>query len=153
MSDGLAQEIPGTLIYEHISLLDGTVLPKSALQDKIIIANIWATWCRPCLEEIPDLNALVASYEDRTDIIFLAIASSDRDNSLKVEKFLEKSVFRFQHLKPEVRPAFLQWNGTIKYPTTVIYGKSGELQKKFVGRLKPRELAKIRDFLDSSLTE
>jgi len=86
----------GESLYEFDAILvSGKSISKSDFKGKIIVINIWATWCGPCKNEIPELNALVSSYEDNEDIVFLAITD---ENTVKIEKFLGVNSFKYQQI-------------------------------------------------------
>lgn len=58
----------------------------------LIVLNTWATWCKPCLEEIPELNAIKESYKN--DSIYFLSLSVDED-SQKLKKYLDKGSLMF----------------------------------------------------------
>ncbi len=60
--------------------------------DKLICLNTWATWCGPCVEEMPNLNKLKLSFSD-TSILFLSLSIDD--DSVKLNKFLNEKKFDF----------------------------------------------------------
>ena len=61
-------------------------------KDKLTVLNLWATWCVPCVGEIPDLNSVKDKYKNESfDFISLSI---DND-SIKLVKFLSKGKFNF----------------------------------------------------------
>ncbi len=73
--------------------LDESQFSKNYLQsNNVICVNLWATWCGPCVQEIPMLNTLKKRYEAQ-NIAFLSM-SIDRD-SLKLRKFLQSNKFSF----------------------------------------------------------
>jgi len=45
----------------------------SDLQGKIVVINIWASWCKPCEQEAPDLEAAWQLYKDSTDVVFIGV--------------------------------------------------------------------------------
>lgn len=78
--------------------LDGTVVKLSNLHGKVVWINFWATWCRPCKKELPDIQALSDEYPD--DLAVLAInwdeSSGDarayfKDNGLRMRVLLDRN--------------------------------------------------------------
>jgi thiol-disulfide isomerase/thioredoxin len=59
----------------------GKTVSLQNMKDKLIYMDIWATWCGPCLREIPYLEKLQEKYVDRDDIIFLSISIDDDKNA------------------------------------------------------------------------
>jgi len=67
-----------------IELLSGETVSLSDFLGKVVFINFWATWCGPCVEEMPDIQQLADAYPD--DIVVLAINCSERKD--KVEDFI-----------------------------------------------------------------
>lgn len=65
---------------ERLSLLTFQNLIKSNDKDKLYIYNFWATWCKPCIEEMPHFEAIAKAYPDKVEVIFVSL-----DNPKKVE--------------------------------------------------------------------
>jgi thiol-disulfide isomerase/thioredoxin len=147
------QKISKQLEYEDIDLIDGNTISSADLENKVIVVNLWGTWCKPCIQELPDLNDIYAKYKDDHRIMFFAIAEPRMDSPEKIMKFLEKRSFEFQHIIPATESIFFNLIGTVKYPTTVIYNSKGELQKKFVDTLTEKEIDKIIAMLDELVEE
>jgi len=66
---------------------DGTKLRLADFRGRVVLVNLWATWCGPCVREMPSLDRLQAKFGDR--LLVLAI-SEDRGGANVVEPFLEK---------------------------------------------------------------
>jgi len=64
-------------------------------KSKLIVLNVWATWCQPCVEEIPELNAIKKQFNDKS-IDFLSL-SIDTD-SIKLLKFNDSHKFKFKDI-------------------------------------------------------
>jgi len=77
-----------------LSLLNVPDSLKEGWALAVIVVNGWATWCKPCVEEIPELNKLRDAYRDREDIVFLALTMED---STTVDSFLRKRGIRFSY--------------------------------------------------------
>jgi len=114
-----------------ISLTDsgGHTLELSALRGKLVLVNLWATWCEPCLREMPSLERLQSRLGER--IAVLAV-SEDRGGNKAVEPFIAKlglkSVKIYIDPKSEVGHAF----GARGLPTSVLIDREG----KVLGRVE-----------------
>ncbi len=75
---------------------------KYYTSDKLIVLNAWATWCKPCIEEIPLLNQIKTDYSDNEYVVFLSL-STDRD-SLKLKPFIDSEKFSFTDISIENFP-------------------------------------------------
>ena len=65
---------------------EGYVLNSQNLQGKIIVVNVWATWCPTCIQEIPALNRLKAKYAGDTSIVFLGLCEEGTNQMNQVLK-------------------------------------------------------------------
>lgn len=74
--------------------MDGTEYNLEKLRGKIVVVNLWGTFCPPCLVEIPELNQLVEKYKDK-NVVFFAPAPDDKTN---LESFLQKHPFNYEVL-------------------------------------------------------
>ncbi len=68
-----------------LKTLDGSVVDSSSLAGKVAVVNFWATWCQPCLKEIPELKQL--STEDQLEVVGIAL---DEEGAVAVEPFVEQ---------------------------------------------------------------
>ena len=143
-----AQKISKQLTYADLELIDGTTIAKSELEDKVIVVNLWGTWCKPCVAEIPDLNAIQKKFESTDDVLFLAIADPSLDNPKKINAFLEKRSFDFQHLIPVKESIFFRLGGTVTFPTTLVYDKEGKLKKKFNDSLTEKNVDQLTEVIE-----
>jgi thiol-disulfide isomerase/thioredoxin len=121
------EKITSSLLPEDKEILlrnvDGTILDLSAQKGKVIFINFWATWCPPCIAEMPSINRLYQKFKNNGNILFIMV---DVDNNFdKSNAFMKKKGFAL--------PVYTQVNdipakyfsGTL--PTTVILDKSGKL--------------------------
>ncbi len=96
---------------------------------KVIVINNWATWCPPCVAELPSLKKLYENYQDNKDIVFLFVA---QDKPEKVKAFLQKNDFQELpvYFMQSDMPSQLQ---SSSIPTTYIINKKGEIVVKKTG--------------------
>jgi thiol-disulfide isomerase/thioredoxin len=100
---------------------DGAPATLADFRGKPVLLNLWATWCAPCVAEMPTLDALAAA-EPRLEVLAL---SQDLDGRQKVESFFAERKFRM--LEPYIDPQ-LQLMGDLKVqslPTTILYDADG----------------------------
>jgi thiol-disulfide isomerase/thioredoxin len=68
--------------------VEGAPVTLAAFKDKIVLVNFWATWCLPCIKEMPSLGRLQAAF-DKDEFLILAV-SVDRGGAEKAVPFLKK---------------------------------------------------------------
>lgn len=110
---------------------DGSVSSLDAYRGKVVIVNAWATWCGPCLEEIPDLNRLQKAYEDR-GLVVLSISDEERSELLAFEQLLPMVTYT-GFVDPGAKlPKAIQEAFSIR-PTSYIIDRDGLYRKYILG--------------------
>ncbi|SHJ00484.1 TlpA family protein disulfide reductase [Algibacter luteus] len=74
---------------------EGTVLNFQDLKGKVILVNFWATWCPPCIAEMPSMEALYKDYSGKIDFVFV----SNEDFQV-VNEFIKKKGYTFEVFNP-----------------------------------------------------
>lgn len=83
--------------------LDGQPATLADFAGKVVVLNLWATWCAPCREEMPSLDRLQAKFADR-DVVVLAL-SVDRAGPERVKQFLDEVGVRHLHVYRDPKTA------------------------------------------------
>jgi thiol-disulfide isomerase/thioredoxin len=135
----LALAAPASLSAQpaaNVSAIDGPAL-KKAIQDqkgKVVVVNVWATWCEPCVEEFPDLVKFHKAYRDKGVVVIAASADEPGDKA-EVEKFVQQNGAEFPvyirkagRVEKFIDPIAKNWSGAV--PMTLIYGKDGKLWRR-----------------------
>ena len=118
--------------------LEGNTFSLDELKGKVIVINFWFVACKPCVEEIPELNELVEKYEDK-DVVFLGFAL---DNEKRLISFLEKTPFKY-HIFSESKKIIENY-GVNSYPTHIIIDQSSAVVFKTSG-LSPTTVKSIEN--------
>lgn len=109
--------------------LDGNLVHMSDYEGKVIFLNFWATWCMPCVAELPSINNLYNQTKDK-GIVFLLISN---EQLAKVKSYHTKKEYDvpFQVIDDAGKIPSMYYHESI--PTTFIINKDGKLVKRSSG--------------------
>jgi peroxiredoxin len=99
------------------------------LKGKVVVLNFWATWCPPCVEEMPSLVRMQKELKDR-GVTVLAVSMDD--DARQYHAFLEKNKVDLLTVR-DPRQKSNELYGTFKFPETYIIDRQGVLRRKFIG--------------------
>ncbi len=122
--------------------LDGKPFPFESLRGKVVFLNLWATWCPPCLAEMPNIQKL---YEQvGSDSIAFVMLSLDEGPNTKVQEFIDKKGYTFPVYRPASQlPDEFQSSAI---PTTFILSPEGEIVDRHEG-MADYDTPEVRAFL------
>ncbi len=133
--------------FSGTDLNDKTV-SLSDFKGKVVVVDIWATWCGPCKKEIPFLKAMEKEYHGK-DVVFLSISVDELKNKQVWKSFVEKSeltgvqLFGGKGLQSDVAKFY----NVVAIPRFLVFDKRGELASGDAPRPSDPELAKLVDSL------
>jgi thiol-disulfide isomerase/thioredoxin len=119
---------------------DGKLHRLGDYRGKWVIVNFWATWCPPCLEEIPDL---VAVTDSRKDVQVFGVAMEFQD-SKQVLQFAEGMFVNYPIVLGDRNTAD-QVGKVQGLPTTFIYDPQGKLVVRHVGKISRKQIERLLD--------
>lgn len=128
--------------------LDGKPFDLAADGSKLILLNVWATWCGPCRAELPELQALHDKFESRGfKVVGVSIDESD---AAAVKQFVDEHKVRYPIVfDAEGRVAnILQ---TTVLPTSVILDRDRRILWRKVGALRPNDVKHVDDLIAKHL--
>ncbi len=101
----------------------GNTVDLGDLKGKVVFLNFWATWCPPCLAEMPAVNKLYERYKNNPDVVFLLV---DADNDFaKSQKYMDKKNYALPVFAVASHIPESIFKGSL--PTTVVFDKEGRL--------------------------
>ena len=110
----------------NLILLNDERIDFTQSKGKVVLINYWATWCPPCVAEMPDLQELHTKYSDQVDFYFI---SSEKKE--KLIAFLTKQDYNIPvYIQTEESPDLLE---TTSLPTTFLISKKGEIIMRKTG--------------------
>ncbi|WP_379153748.1 TlpA family protein disulfide reductase [Paenibacillus sp. sgz5001063] len=118
---------------------DGKSYSVGGARDKAVLLNFWASWCDPCQQEAPTLNALALKYKNVLDVYGINVTSQDYKPN--AERFVRKYMLAFPVMYDLKGEVFDKYKGMV-FPTNVLIDKNGVVSEVILGFLSPEELEK-----------
>ena len=109
--------------------LEGRRIQLSAYRGKIVVLNFWATWCAPCVEEMPSLNRFQETFAPQ-GVVVLAVSVDEDQQALR--KFAADYQLKMVIARDPDRRVSVGYQ-TFKYPETFILDRQGRLVRKLIG--------------------
>ena len=140
--DGTDESVTVQLLREPLDVepftvtdLSGRQLSSADWKGKVVLVNFWATWCPPCLAEIPDLIALQNKYRDQLVVVGI---SEDEISPEVVKQFADERKINYPiaMTTPALQERF---TGIVALPTTFVLDPDGRIAYKRVGILHPEQ--------------
>jgi thiol-disulfide isomerase/thioredoxin len=120
----------------------GEIVQMSDLKGKVVFINFWATWCPPCIAEMPSIAVLYERLKENKDVVFLIVeieGESEKANAFMKGKQLNLPIYYPNSQIPK------EWLGG-SIPTTLIINQNGEIATKREG-LADYSRQEVSDFI------
>ena len=117
----------------NFKTLDGRTKKLADYSGKVVIVDLWATWCGPCRQEIPHLVEMASTYKNKgVEVIGLTNENPSTDEQ-KVKDFSKEFKINYAvgWADPQMQIGLM--NGRNGIPQTIIIGRDGKVKKHFVG--------------------
>jgi thiol-disulfide isomerase/thioredoxin len=128
---------------------DGHEIDVSSFEGKVIFMNLWATWCGPCIAEMPGIESLYQDYSNNPDVAFILLSLDESFD--KAKKFKARKDFSF--------PIFTMVNRQLpdmykkgSIPSTFVISRDALIVQEKLG-MANYDTRKFRKFLDKLLAE
>jgi len=131
-----------------LRLLDGRVVDSKNLRGRVTVIDFWATWCKPCIAEIPEYNRFYQEYSKK-GVVLIAVAS---DSGTEAE--VREAAKRLKMEYPVAAPALKDLDRLGEFevlPTTWVFDARGKLVKEFLGA-SPDKHRTLRSLVGDLLT-
>ncbi|MDE2599901.1 MAG: TlpA family protein disulfide reductase [Rhodocyclaceae bacterium] len=112
-----------------------------------MLVNFWATWCEPCVEELPFLSDIAAAEADR----MVVLGINFKESSERVRQFPALRSVTYPVLLDKSGESFKKWAGAV-LPTTVLIDRNGKARWRIVGALDASDKS-FRQILEKLLKE
>ena len=113
----------------HVTTLDGKTFDLAAQRGKWVIVNYWATWCVPCIKEMPDISRFVAAHKN---VVAIGLAYEDSELA-DIKAFLAKHPVVYPIAQVTLDQPLKDFDEPRGLPTTYLISPEGKVAKHIVG--------------------
>lgn len=124
----------------------GTGMSLEDYRGKYVLLNFWATWCPPCIQELPSLNNIHERFRDRGLVVVGVSVDEDKE---AYQKFLQQRGVTFPTARDPQQTVNIRY-GTTKFPESYLIDREGYVRRKYVGP-EDWERPEIVNYLSSLL--
>jgi thiol-disulfide isomerase/thioredoxin len=124
----------------NVKTLDGSSFDLAAHRGKWVIVNYWATWCSPCLKELPDISAFVAAHKDKVAAIGLDYEDAEPAD---IDKFLKTHPLSYPVSIVDLDHPPKDFGAPTGLPNTFVIAPDGSLAKSFIGPIQMKDLHEV----------
>ena len=143
--------LPESVLNTELQMLGGKTLKLSEHSGKVILINLFATWCGPCRFESPDLAKLHKEFMDR-GLVVIELSTEDPKSS---KKFVREWVRHFRlpyavgWASPDVARTLMQ--GRTAIPQAFVIARDGRILKRYIGYDSTKTLRQMREAVEQAL--
>jgi len=141
--DGTAsEESVAALLANPWTKPDNTVVNTAEWQNRVLVVNFWASWCPPCVEEMPALDKIQGEYDPK-NMLIVGIGIESPSN---IRQFIETTIISYPIVLGglggnEINKMLGNPSGAL--PFTVVINSKGEIKSRKLGKISEDELRKM----------
>jgi thiol-disulfide isomerase/thioredoxin len=143
--------VPAVVLDTEMQAASGDAIKLSNYSGKVMLVNLWATWCGPCRMETPELVRLHKEYQAR-GVEFVGLSTEDPMSSAqKVHDFVQQYSVDYQIGWATRDVALTLMQGTTSIPQSFIITRDGRIQKRILGFHPVKTPPQLKEALESAL--
>jgi thiol-disulfide isomerase/thioredoxin len=143
--------LPESLRERRIEMLDSGTFRFADFRGKVLVINIWASWCGPCRREVPEYEKVRKAFAGR-DVEFIGLTTEDPGTaSQRVKKFVRDVNFSFRIGWADRETARTLMNGRNAIPQTLVIDTDGHVVNHWVGYGSGRSGERLTQAIDQAL--
>ncbi|MEO5333040.1 MAG: TlpA family protein disulfide reductase [Magnetococcus sp. YQC-5] len=125
-----------------LNTVDGKTIRLDDYKGKVVLVNFWATWCPPCLDEIPELIKLQKHYADR-GLVVVGIDYMEQANKERLAQFIDEHGINYPIVFSDsktLQSLTRTLGGVYALPVTKLLNRAGKLAASHIGGLDFKEM-------------
>lgn len=143
--------LPENILERELQALDKGSFRLSDFGGKVLVVNLWATWCGPCRREVPDYEKVRKEFAGKA-VEFIGLSTEDpRASYDKVKQFARDFNFGFRLGWADRETARVLMNGRSSIPQTLVIAANGHIVSHWNG-YSSTSLNRLRDAIESALS-
>ena len=119
----------------RVEMFDGTTFTLGSLRGKVVLLNFWATWCPPCVGELPHIEKKYAEYKDKMHFVILSVDDNEQDPA----RFIQSKGYTFPAAYGD-HQALGRAYGIDAIPASYIISADGHIIARIVGSMNESSL-------------
>ena len=144
--------LPESLLSRELKAIDNTSFRLADFDGKVIVVNVWATWCGPCRREVPDYEKVRKEFAGR-EVEFIALTTEDPLEARgQVQKFVRDMNFGFRIGWADPATARTLMNGRSSIPQTLVLDKHGQIVSHWRGYSQADSRGRLKLAIEKALS-
>ena len=145
--------LPESVFKRQLKSLDKGSFSLADFGGKVIVVNLWASWCGPCRREVPEYEKVRKEFADR-GVEFIGLTAEDpRTSSERVRQFARELNFRFRLGWADSETASVLMNGRNSIPQTLVIASDGRIISHWRGYSASQGGNHLRETIERALSE
>lgn len=145
--------LPPSVMEAELKAVSGAPIKLSKYAGKVLLVNLWATWCGPCRLEIPELVKFHRQYRSQGLEVVGLSTENQEESAEKVRKFVQDFNVSYRVGWATADVAITLMQGTDSIPQSFIIGRDGRVIKRFVGFNQTSTPPQMKGAIESALNE
>ncbi|HEV7684877.1 MAG TPA: TlpA disulfide reductase family protein [Pyrinomonadaceae bacterium] len=146
------RSLPDSLLKRSLQSLDNSSFTLGDFRGKVIVVNLWASWCGPCRREVPDYENVRKEFAGRK-VEFIGLTTEDpRTSGKRVREFVRKLNFGFRLGWADDVTARTLSNGSRAIPQTLVIAPDGRVVSHWEGYARGHSVERLRSAINEGLS-
>ena len=146
-------KLPDTLRDAQLTATNGAAFKLADYADKVLLVNLWATWCRPCRQETPELVKLYKEFKPQgLEIVGLTTENPERTADL-VKDFMRANGVNYRVGWASNEFAWTLMQGRDVIPQSFIISRDGRIVKRFIGFSLTQTAPQLKQAIEEALND